>query len=65
MTPDLTGFKVVMMTGKGFTPAQQAWAAIALEGFAQLGGKRAEEVPWSHAVLELDRSCQHDQAAAY
>ena len=26
MTPDLSGFKVLLMTGKGFTPAQQAWA---------------------------------------
>ena len=43
MTPDLSGFKVLMMTGKGFTPAQQAWAAITLEGFAQLGGKRAQK----------------------
>ena len=24
MTPDLSGFKVLMMVGKGFTPAQQA-----------------------------------------
>ena len=43
MTADLTGFKVLLMTGKGFTPAQQAWAAITLEGFAQLGGKRAQK----------------------
>ena len=43
MLPDLTGFKVLMMTGKGFTPAQQAWPAITLEGFAQLGGKRAQK----------------------
>ena len=43
MTPDLSGFKVLLMTGKGFTPAQQAWAAITLEGFAQLGGKRAQK----------------------
>ena len=42
MTPDLSGFKVLLMTGKGFTPAQQAWPAITLEGFAQLGGKRAQ-----------------------
>ncbi len=28
MLPDLTGFKVLMMTGKGFTPTQQAWPAI-------------------------------------
>jgi hypothetical protein len=43
MTPDLVGFKVLMMTGKGFTPAQQAWPAITLEGFAQLAGKRAQK----------------------
>ena len=43
MLPDLTGFKVLMMTGKGFTPAQQAWPAITLEGYAQLGGKRAQK----------------------
>ena len=42
MTPDLTGFKVLLMAGKGFTPAQQAWPAITLEGFAQLAGKRAQ-----------------------
>ena len=42
MTPDLSGFKVLLMTGKGFTPAQQAWPAITLEGFAQLAGKRAQ-----------------------
>ena len=42
MTPDLTGFKVLLMVGKGFTAAQQAWPAITLEGFAQLGGKRAQ-----------------------
>ena len=42
MTPDLTGFKVLMMVGKGFTPAQQAWPAITLEAFAQLGGKRSQ-----------------------
>ena len=42
MTADLSGFRVLLMTGKGFTPAQQAWPAITLEGFAQLGGKRAQ-----------------------
>ena len=42
MTPDLTGFNVLLMVGKSFTPAQQAWPAITLEGFAQLGGKRAQ-----------------------
>ena len=48
MTPDLSGFKVLMMTGKGFTPAQQAWAAITLKGFAQLGGKRAQKKILGH-----------------
>ena len=43
MLPDLTGFKVLLMTGKGFTPAQQAWPALTLEAFAQLGGKRAQK----------------------
>ena len=42
MTSDLTGFRVLLMVGKGFTPAQQAWPALTLEGFAQLGGKRAQ-----------------------
>ena len=42
MTADLSGFKVLLMTGKGFTPAQQAWPAITIEGFAQLAGKRAQ-----------------------
>ena len=43
MTPDLSGFNVLLMVGKGFTPAQQAWPALVLEGFAQLGGKRAQK----------------------
>ena len=43
MTADLTGFKVLAMVGKGFTPPQQAWPAITLEGFAQLAGKRAQK----------------------
>ncbi len=34
--------KVLLMVGKGFTPAQQAWAPLTLEGYAQLGGKRAQ-----------------------
>ena len=29
-------FKVLMMVGKGFTPAQQAWPALVLEAHAQL-----------------------------
>ena len=43
MNSDLSGFKVLLMVGKGFTPAQQAWPAITLEGFAQLAGKRAQK----------------------
>ena len=43
MTPDLTAFKVLLMTGKSFTPSQQAWPALTLECFAQLGGKRAQK----------------------
>jgi hypothetical protein len=31
------------MTGKSFTPAQQAWPPLILEGFAQLAGKRAQK----------------------
>ena len=31
------------MVGKGFTPAQQAWAPLVLEGYAQLAGKRAQK----------------------
>ena len=42
MTEDLSRFKVLLMTGKGFTPAQQAWPPLVLEGFAQLAGKRAQ-----------------------
>lgn len=42
MTPVQTGFKVLPMVGKGFTPAQQAWPAITLEGVAQLEEKRAQ-----------------------
>ena len=34
---------VLLMVGKGFTPAQQAWSALVLEGYAQLGGKRAQK----------------------
>ena len=40
MTEDLTRFKVLLMVGKGFTPAQQAWPALTLEAHAQLQGKR-------------------------
>ena len=40
MTTDLSRFKVLMMVGKSFTPAQQAWPALVLESYAQLMGKR-------------------------
>ena len=42
MTEDLSHFKVLLMVGKCFTPAQQAWPPLVLEGFAQLAGKRAQ-----------------------
>ena len=42
MTADLSRFKVLLMVGKGFTPAQQAWPPLVLEGYAQLMGKRAQ-----------------------
>ena len=38
----MSRFKVLLMVGKGFTPAQQAWPPLELEGFAQLAGKRAQ-----------------------
>ena len=34
MPEDVSHFKVLLMVGKGFTPAQQAWAPLVLEGFA-------------------------------
>lgn len=42
MTSDLSRFEVLLMVGKGFTPAQQAWPPLTLEGYAQLMGKRAQ-----------------------
>ena len=33
---------VICMVGKGFTPAQQAWPALTLEGHAQLMGRRVQ-----------------------
>ena len=56
MLPDLTGFKVLLMVGKGFTPAQQAWPA--LKALAQLSGKRQQK-----KLLGLMRSlCWTDHA---
>jgi len=43
MTVELTGFKILMMAGKGFTPTRQAWPAITLAEFAHLAGKRARK----------------------
>ena len=42
MSADLTHFNVLLMIGKSFTPAQQAWPALVLEAHAQLMGKRAQ-----------------------
>jgi hypothetical protein len=42
MTPDLSRFKMLMTAGKGLTPAQQAWAPLVLEAYAQLETKRAQ-----------------------
>ena len=42
MTEDLSRFKVLLMSGKGFTPAQQAWPALIIEAHAQLMGKRMQ-----------------------
>ena len=42
MTADLSRFKALLMTGKSFTPAQQAWPPLVIEGFAQLAGKRTQ-----------------------
>ena len=42
MTADMATFKVLLMSGKSFTPAQQAWPAVTLEAYAQLMAKRAQ-----------------------
>ena len=43
MSSDLTRFRVLLMTGKGLTPAQQAWPPLVLEAYVQLMGKRAQK----------------------
>ena len=43
MSSDLTRFRVLLMAGKGLTPAQQAWPPLYLEAYAQLMGKRAQK----------------------
>ena len=42
MKEDLKQFTVLLTAGKGLTPAQQAWAPLTSEGFAQLETKRAQ-----------------------
>jgi hypothetical protein len=60
MEKNLERFKVLLMVGKGFTPAQQAWPALVLELHAQLQGKRAQR-----RVLGILRSiCWTDHANA-
>jgi hypothetical protein len=41
MQADLGSFKVLAVHSKGLTPAQQAWAPLSLEGYAQLEVRRA------------------------
>lgn len=41
MRADLSGFNVLVTHSKGLTPAQQAWAPLSLEGYAQLEVRRA------------------------
>ena len=66
MTHDLTRFKVLLMAGKGLTPAQQAWPALTLEAYAQLMGKRVQKkvlgpmrtINWTdHANLTKQQTC--------
>ena len=66
MTHDLTRFKVLLMAGKGLTPAQQAWPALTLEAYAQLMGKRTQKkvlgpmrtLNWTdHANLTKQQTC--------
>jgi len=56
MTEDLLRFKVLLMVGKGFTPAQQAWPALIIEAHAQLMGKRMQR-NGPYEDPKLDRSC--------
>eukprot|EP00435_Cladocopium_sp_Y103_P052926 s165_g16.t2 len=41
MQADMGSFKVLAVHSKGLTPAQQAWAPLSLEGYAQLEVRRA------------------------
>ena len=58
MTADLSRFKVLMMVSKGFTAAQQAWAPLTLEAFAQLACKRAQR----HILGPMRSICWTDHA---
>ena len=62
MTAYLTRFQVLLIVGKGFTPAQQAWAPLTLEGYAQLMGKRAHRKVLGPRLL--DRPRQRHEAAS-
>ena len=42
MISDLGLSQVLLMTGNGFTPAQQVWPSRVVEGYAQLMGKRVQ-----------------------
>lgn len=42
MTEDLSRLKLLLMTGKSFSPPQQTWQPLILEGAAQLAGKRQQ-----------------------
>ena len=53
MVSDLTRFKVLLMTGGGLNPAQQAWPPLTLEGDAQLQGKRAQKCIHSITCINM------------
>jgi hypothetical protein len=58
MTDDMTGIKVLLMAGKSLSAAQQAWAPLLLEGFAQLEMKRAQR----SALGSMKSICWTDHA---
>ena len=60
----LSGFKVLLMTGTGFTPAQKAWPLLMLEGERPGDGKEGpEEDARPDEVAELDGPCELHEAA--
>ena len=58
MTGDLTGVKMLAMVGKELNPAQQAWAPLQLEGYAQLETKRAQRrvLGWMRSICWTDHA---------